>query len=118
MWEKEEIPEDWSNGLIVKLPKRGDLTDCHKWRGITLIPVIMNILRSAIINQLRVGVDNKLRNEQAGYRHGRNTTEQILVLRNIIEQITEWNSNLCTWFVDFEKVFDSMHRVVETSEEL
>ena len=25
-WEKEEIPEDWSNRLIVKLLKRGDLT--------------------------------------------------------------------------------------------
>ena len=39
-------------------------------------------------------MDNKLRNEQAGYRQGRNTTEQIFVLRNIIEQVIELNSNL------------------------
>ena len=93
IWEKEEILEDWSKGLIVKLPKRGNLTDCDNWRGITLIPVIMKIFGSAIINRIRVGMDNKLRNEQARCRQGRNTTEQIFVLRNIIEQVIEWNSN-------------------------
>ena len=86
------------------------MTDCDNWRGITLIPVIMKIFGSAIINRIRVGVDNKLRNKQAGYRQGRNTTEQIFVLRNIIEQVIEWNSNLYICFVDFEKAFDSVHR--------
>ena len=62
IWDKEEILEDWSKGLIVKLPKRGNLIDCDNWRGITLIPVIMKIFGSAIINRIRVGVDNKLRN--------------------------------------------------------
>ena len=52
----------------------------------------------------------ELRNEQAGYRQGRNTTEQIFVLRNIIEQVIERNSNLYICFVDFEKAFDSVHR--------
>ena len=46
-------------------------------------------------------------------------TEQIFVLRNIIEQVSKWNSNLYICFVDFEKAFDSMHRdIMETSEEL
>ena len=72
----------------------------------------MKIFGSAIINRIRVlvGMDNKLRNEQAGHRQGRNTTEQIFVLRNIIEQVIEWSSNLYICFVDFEKAFDSVHR--------
>ena len=78
------------------------MTDCDNWRGITLIPVIMKIFGSA--NNI------KMRNEQAGYRQGRNTTAQIFVLRNIIEQVIEWNSNLYICFVDFEKAFDSVHR--------
>ena len=28
IWQKEEIPEAWKTGLIVKLPKKGDLGDC------------------------------------------------------------------------------------------
>jgi sorting nexin-29 len=57
-----------------------------------------------------LGVDNKLRVEQAGFRAGRGTTEQIFVLRNILEQAIEWNSNLYLCFVDFEKAFNSIHR--------
>ena len=30
IWEEERIPEDWckGKGLIVRLPKKGDLTNC------------------------------------------------------------------------------------------
>ena len=28
IWEEERIPEDWCKGLIVKLPKKGDLANC------------------------------------------------------------------------------------------
>lgn len=34
IWENEEIPEDWKEGYIVKLPKKGDLRDCKSYRGI------------------------------------------------------------------------------------
>ena len=29
IWDQEEIPDDWSKSLIVKLPKKGDLTACE-----------------------------------------------------------------------------------------
>ena len=42
---KEEgvAPKSWNRGLIVKLPKKGDLRECTNWRGITLLPVISKI---------------------------------------------------------------------------
>ena len=55
-------------------------------------------------------VSPPLRGEQAGFRKGRNTTEQIFVLRNIIEQVAEWNTSLYLCFVDYEKAFNSVHR--------
>ena len=42
----------------------------------------------------------ELRKEQAVFRKGRSTTEQIFVLRNIVEQVVEWNSSLYLCFVD------------------
>ena len=54
----------------------------------------------------------KLRKEQAGFRKGRGTTEQIFILRNIIEQSIEWNNGLYCIFVDYEKAFDSVNRAV------
>lgn len=37
IWNKEDIPDDWNKGVIIKLPKKGDLGDCNNWRGITLL---------------------------------------------------------------------------------
>ncbi|KAI8479716.1 hypothetical protein Bbelb_425190 [Branchiostoma belcheri] len=35
-WELGNTPLDWRKGAIMKLPKKGDLSDCGNWRGITL----------------------------------------------------------------------------------
>ena len=32
------------------------------------------------------------------------------MLRNIVEQVVEWNSSLYLCFLDYEKAFDSIHR--------
>jgi len=78
----------------VKLPKKGDLTECNNWRGITLMVVAAKVLGRIIITRIRDGTDNKLCQEQAGFRKGRGTTEQIFILHNIIEHCIEWNANL------------------------
>ncbi|XP_044573630.1 uncharacterized protein LOC123257756 [Drosophila ananassae] len=31
IWESERIPASWKKGIIVKLPKKGDLSDCNNW---------------------------------------------------------------------------------------
>ena len=110
IWREERILRNWRRGLIVKLAKKGDLKDCKNWRGITLLAVISKVLGRVLIERIRTGIDDRLRNEQAGFRTGRGTTEQIFILRNIIEQSYEWQASLFINFVDFEKAFDSVHR--------
>nr|KAG5688148.1 hypothetical protein BaRGS_028441 [Batillaria attramentaria] len=34
IWEKEEVPAQWKEGIVIKLPKKGDLRDCSNYRGI------------------------------------------------------------------------------------
>ena len=38
-WEQEKVPKTWKLGLIVKIQKKGDLTEYGNWRGITLTSV-------------------------------------------------------------------------------
>ncbi|PIK41764.1 endonuclease-reverse transcriptase [Apostichopus japonicus] len=109
IWDQEKIPKDWKKGLIVKLPKKGDLNECANWRGITLLPIASKILGRIVIDRIKIGIDKKLRPEQAGFRQGKSTTEQIFILRNI-EQSIEWQSSLYINFIDFEKAFDSIHQ--------
>ena len=97
----------------MKLPKKGDLTVCGNWRGLTLMSVPAKCLGRSMIRRIRDEVDKMLRREQAGFRPKHGTEEQIFILRNIIEQSLEWNTTLYLVFIDYEKAFDSIDR--ETS---
>ena len=48
-------------------------------------------------------LEKVLRKEQAGSRQGRSTTEQVIILRNILEQSCEWRISLNAYFVDLER---------------
>ena len=56
------------------------------------------------MDRIRCGIDCWLRKEQAGYRKGKGT-KQVFILRNIIEQVNEWQGTLYLNFIDFEKAF-------------
>ena len=109
-WEQEKVPKTWKQGLIVKIQKKGDLTECGNWRGITLTCIPSKVFGRVLIDRIKDRVNSKLRDEEAGFRSGRGTVEQIFILRNIVEQVVEWQATLYIKFVDFEKAFDSLHR--------
>ena len=108
--QNEVMPHEWLKGLIVTLPKKGNLKECTNWRGITLLVIASKVLGKILIERLKRGADKRLRAEQARFRQGRSTTEQIFILRNIIEQSYEWQTPLVLNFIDFEKAFNSLHR--------
>ena len=110
IWEEEVVPDEWLQSLIVKLPKKGDLGDCNNWRGITLLVIASKVLGKIIFRRMKEGAGIQLRPEQAGFMERQNTTEQIFILRNTIEQACEWQSPLLVIFIDFEKAFDWLHR--------
>jgi hypothetical protein len=110
IWEQEFYPSDWMQGLIVKIPKKGDLTDCSNWRGITILCVCLKVVMRIILQRMVKHIDPKLRPEQAGFREGRSCVDQINTLRIIIEQAVEFRSPLYLLFVDYEKAFDSINR--------
>ena len=110
IWASEIPPTEWKKGLLIKIPKSGDLSQCEKWRGITLLSVPSKVFTRILLNRLKEACDNHLREEQAGFRKGRSCAEQIATLRIIIEQSIEWQSPLYITFVDFEKAFDSISR--------
>ncbi len=97
-------------GLIVKLPKKGDLSTCGNWRGIMLLSIPSKVMCRIILERIQNALDNKLRTEQAGFRKEKSCTDQIATLRIIIEQTLEWQSTLYMNFIDFEKAFDSIDR--------
>ena len=78
IWQYEKILKSW------KEKEKGNIKHFKNWRGISLLAVVGKILCRIIIDRIRIGVDDRIRKEQAGYRKGRGTTEQLFILRNII----------------------------------
>jgi len=68
IWKEEKSSEDWEEGLIIKIPKKGDLTYCNNWRGVTLLSIPSKILTRIILNRIHNTVEQHLRKEQAGFR--------------------------------------------------
>ena len=54
----------------------------------------------------------RIKTEQAGFRQEHSCVDQIATLRIIVEQTIEWQTSLCMNFIDFEKAFDSIDRLV------
>nr|KAG5697245.1 hypothetical protein BaRGS_028981 [Batillaria attramentaria] len=110
IWEKEEVPAQWKEGIVIKLPKKGDLRDCSNYRGIMLLSVPGKVLNRILLERMREAVDPMLRDQQAGFRRNGSCADQIASLRIIVEQSLEWNSPLYINFIDYEKAFDSVDR--------
>ena len=52
IWEKKQLPDDWAEGVIVKIAKKGALSNGNNWRGVTLLSVPWKILTKPIIKRI------------------------------------------------------------------
>jgi len=86
IWDRRKISDDWNEGIIIKIPKKGALSECSNWHGIILLSTPSKILAKVIMKHLSLAVDLKLHEEQAGFRRGKGCIAHIFMLRNIIEQ--------------------------------
>ena len=59
-----------------------------------------------ILNRLKPQAEEIIAEEQAGFRAGRSTTEQIFNLRILCEKYLQHQQNLYHVFIDFKKAFD------------
>jgi hypothetical protein len=77
IWEKEEIPKDWSRAIIVPIFKKKDKTVCDNYRGISLLCHAEKLFASIILQRIRKRTDEILTESQAGFRKSRSTINQL-----------------------------------------
>jgi hypothetical protein len=52
IWNKEELPEEWKESIIVFIHKKRDKTDCNNYRGISLLSTTYKILFNILLSRL------------------------------------------------------------------
>ncbi|KAK6733309.1 hypothetical protein RB195_017199 [Necator americanus] len=68
------------------------------------------ILKRIILNRLIKHHEGTIRDEQAGFRPGRSTTDQVFIARRVIETRQQHSKPMQLAFLDFETGFDSPHQ--------
>ena len=93
---------------VITHPKKGNLQQCQNYQKISLITHQSKVMLKIILNRLKPQVKKIIAEEQAGFRAGRSTTEQIFNLRILCEKYLQHQQDLYHVFIDSKKAFDSV----------
>ena len=59
----------------VPIYKKGNKTDCSKYRGISLLPTMYKIVSNILLSRLTPHAEEITWDHQCGFRHNRSTTD-------------------------------------------
>ena len=94
IWQTGEWHTPWTQYLVITLPKKGNLQQCQNYRTVSLISHPNKVLLKIILNRMKPQAEKIIANEQAGFRAGRSTTEQIFNLRILFEKHLQHQQDL------------------------
>ncbi|CAH8597886.1 unnamed protein product [Schistosoma guineensis] len=60
IWDEEQEPKDWKEGLLIKIPKKGNLSNCDNYMGITLLSIPGNVFNRVLLNRMKDSVDAQI----------------------------------------------------------
>jgi hypothetical protein len=109
IWNKEELPNQWKESIIVAVDKSGNQTNCTNYREISLLPTSNKTLSNIVLSWLSPYVDEIIGDHQCGFRHNISTPDQIFCICQILEK--NWSTmRVHKLFIDFKKVYESVRR--------
>jgi hypothetical protein len=112
IWNREELPDQWKESIIVPVHRNGDKTDCNNYRGISLLSTSYKILSNILLSGLGTHADLITGDHHCGFRRNKSTTDQIFCICQILEKRCEYNETVHHLFIDFKKSYDSVKREV------
>ena len=92
------------------IPKKGDLSDCNNYRGISLINVGLKIISKIVTNRIvKYAFEHKfIRPEQFGYRNKEECISLYISIREIYQRRKFQGNFTYLAFLDLKKAYDSV----------
>ena len=106
IYNKGKWPKEFSEMIMIPIPKKKNTKKCEEFRTISLISHIAKILLRTINRRLYARSNGNIREEQYGFRKGMGTRDAIGLLRVIGERYIEKGKKVYATFIDLEKAFD------------
>ena len=112
IFDKGHFPEEWSEGYIVPLHKKGSINDVDDYMGITLLSVLGELFTRTLNNRLSEWAENYhvLIEAQVGFRQGMSPIDNVFVKHGLLSHILNQGNKLYCAFVDYTKAFDCIVR--------
>ena len=112
--EDGEVPQDWNRSRITLVHKGGGKSreDIGNYRPIAVMNILAKMFGWVINRKLTTWMEESkvLGEEQSGFRKNRGGLENVLVMKEIIEQSTKLGKELYLVFLDIEKAYDRVDR--------
>jgi hypothetical protein len=112
IWNREELPHQWKESVVVPIHKKGDKTECNNCRGISLLSISYKILSKILLARLTPYADEIIWYDQCGFQRNRSVTDEIFYTRQILEKKWEYNYTVPQIFIDFKKAYLSVRREI------
>ena len=100
VWRECSVPGDWRDAILLPIPKKGDLSSCDNWCGISLLDVVGKVVARMLQVRLQKLAEEELPESQRGFRKGRSCADMIFTFRQLVEKSWEHNSKVFLTFID------------------
>jgi len=112
LFDSGSFPVEWSKSIIVPIHKKGDANSPDNYRGVALTSIVGKVYTHILNRRLTkwASENEKIVEEQAGFRAGYSTVDHIFSLFSIVQRFLQKNTKLYVAFVDFKKAFDLVDR--------
>ena len=110
-WKEQSVPRAWKDAVLIPIPKKGDLSNCDNWRGISLLDVVGKATARILQDRLQKLAEDELPESQCGFRKGRGCSDMIFAIRQLVEKSWEHRTKAFFLFIDLRKAYDSVPRM-------
>ena len=107
VWKEKSVPQERANFVLVPVPKKGDLSCCNNWRGISLLDVVGEVVAHILQDQLQQLAKEELPESQCSFQKERGCSDMIFVCQ-LIEKSWGHQAKLFLLFIDLRKAYDSV----------
>ncbi|KAL6421061.1 hypothetical protein ACFW04_013585 [Cataglyphis niger] len=100
VWKGEGWIEEWNEGVIVPILKKGEGERVEKYRGVSLTSTLYKVYASVLA----------VPQNQTSFKKGLGTMDNIFILNYLVNRQLSKKGKLIAFFIDLKAAFDSVDR--------